>query len=86
MVDGWPWGINCFVLLPSVASFAVNHQRFDWPTDRLTDASNIRLTTNSPMSNEQTNELMNQFPNPPISAGNTMKKLIKKAWAVTRTL
>ena len=28
----------------------------------------------------------NQFPNPPINAGITMKKIIRKAWAVTRTL
>jgi hypothetical protein len=28
----------------------------------------------------------NQFPNPPIKIGITMKKIIKKAWAVTTTL
>lgn len=28
----------------------------------------------------------NQFPNPPIMAGITMKKIIKKAWAVMMTL
>ena len=28
----------------------------------------------------------NQFPNPPINTGITMKKIITKAWAVTMTL
>lgn len=28
----------------------------------------------------------NQFPNPPIMIGITMKKIITKAWAVTITL
>lgn len=28
----------------------------------------------------------NQFPNPPIMMGMTMKKIITKAWAVTITL
>ncbi|WP_247869811.1 hypothetical protein [Herbaspirillum sp. ST 5-3] len=28
----------------------------------------------------------NQFPNPPISAGMTIKKIMIKAWAVTTTL
>jgi hypothetical protein len=28
----------------------------------------------------------NQFPNPPIAVGITKKKIIKNAWAVTRTL
>jgi hypothetical protein len=28
----------------------------------------------------------NQFPNPPIKIGMTMKKIIKNAWAVTATL
>jgi hypothetical protein len=28
----------------------------------------------------------NQFPNPPIMIGITMKKIITKAWAVTMTL
>jgi hypothetical protein len=28
----------------------------------------------------------NQFPNPPINTGITMKKIITKAWAVTITL
>lgn len=28
----------------------------------------------------------NQFPNPPIITGITMKKIITKAWAVTMTL
>jgi len=28
----------------------------------------------------------NQFPNPPIIIGITMKKIITKAWAVTMTL
>ncbi len=27
-----------------------------------------------------------QFPNPPINTGITKKKIIKNAWAVTRTL
>jgi hypothetical protein len=27
-----------------------------------------------------------QFPNPPIKIGITIKKIIKKAWAVTKTL
>jgi hypothetical protein len=29
---------------------------------------------------------INQFPNPPIKIGITRKKIIRKAWAVTRTL
>jgi hypothetical protein len=29
---------------------------------------------------------MSQFPNPPISTGMTIKKIIIKAWAVTTTL
>jgi hypothetical protein len=29
---------------------------------------------------------INQFPNPPIAIGITIKKIITKAWAVTRTL
>lgn len=29
---------------------------------------------------------INQFPNPPIMIGITMKKIMIKAWAVTRTL
>lgn len=28
----------------------------------------------------------NQFPNPPMNTGITRKKIIKKAWAVTKTL
>jgi len=28
----------------------------------------------------------NQFPNPPIMIGITIKKIVKKAWAVTMTL
>jgi hypothetical protein len=28
----------------------------------------------------------NQFPKPPIAVGITKKKIIKNAWAVTRTL
>ena len=28
----------------------------------------------------------NQFPNPPIKIGITIKKIIKKAWAVIKTL
>ena len=28
----------------------------------------------------------NQFPNPPTQTGITMKKIIRKAWAVTRVL
>jgi hypothetical protein len=28
----------------------------------------------------------NQFPNPPIKIGITIKKIITKAWAVTKTL
>lgn len=29
---------------------------------------------------------INQFPNPPSSTGITRKKIIRNAWAVTRTL
>jgi hypothetical protein len=32
------------------------------------------------------NKGTNQFPNPPINAGITIKKIIIKAWAVTTTL
>ena len=38
------------------------------------------------MSGDITIKGSNQFPNPPIKTGITIKKIITKAWAVTITL
>lgn len=38
------------------------------------------------ISGAPTNKGTNQLPKPPIIAGITIKKIIKKAWAVTMTL
>jgi hypothetical protein len=38
------------------------------------------------MSGAPSISVTNQFPNPPIIIGITMKKIMTKAWAVTMTL
>lgn len=46
----------------------------------------ILLRRGKAMSGDITIKGSNQFPNPPIKTGITIKKIITKAWAVTITL
>lgn len=46
----------------------------------------ILLRRGNAMSGHPSISGINQFPNPPINTGITRKKIIRKAWAVTKTL
>jgi hypothetical protein len=66
---------------PSVAADATRRRREGGSSQKL-----ILFIRGNVISGADSIRGTNQFPRPPMNTGITRKKIIKKAWAVTKTL
>lgn len=89
-IDEPPWKVwfesGGYTVQPVPAAISVNDEKSKRESDGGRSQKLILFIRGNAMSGAPNINGTNQFPNPPIIIGITMKKIIMKAWAVTRTL
>jgi len=89
-IDEPPWNVwferGGYTVQPVPAAISVNDENSSKESDGGSNQNLILFIRGKAMSGAPNINGTNQFPNPPIMIGMTMKKIIMNAWAVTRTL